>query len=155
MFSDLEQQLHQYNSLIKENDELYRDVAKSLGLPDCAFWILYFIRENPTPMTQSEICSFLYQPKQTVNSSLKKLASEGYIQLSVSGHRSKQILLTEKGRELTSQTVDRVMNRELAALLALSEKERNDFLNLFEKYTAELKKQMRIFRHEKTDHTAI
>ena len=55
-------------------------------------------------MTQSEICSFLYQPKQTVNSSLKKLASEGYIQLSVSGHRSKQILLTEKGRELTSQT---------------------------------------------------
>lgn len=155
MISGLEQQLHHYNSLIKENDELYRDVAKSLGLPDCAFWILYFIRENPTPMTQSEIWSFLYQPKQTVNSALKKLESEGYIRLNVSGHRSKQILLTEKGRALTAQTVDLVMERELAALSALSAEERVSFLNLFEKYTAELKKQIRIFRHEKTDYTAI
>lgn len=71
MFSDLEQQLHQYNSLIKENDELYRDVARSLGLPDCAFWILYFIRENLMPLTQRQICSYLYLPKQTVNSALK------------------------------------------------------------------------------------
>lgn len=155
MFSDLEQQLHQYNSLIKENDELYRDVARSLGLPDCAFWILYFIRENPMPLTQRQICSYLYLPKQTVNSALKKLENEGYIQLTASGHRSKQILLTEKGTALATQTVDLVIDRELTALAALSPKEQADFLRLFEKYTEELKKQMRIFRHEKTDHTAI
>lgn len=43
-----------------------------MGLSDCTFWILYALRENNARLTQSEICNFFYQPKQTVNSALKK-----------------------------------------------------------------------------------
>ena len=38
--------LNEYNDLFKENDEIYRAAAKRLGLPDCAFWILYTLRES-------------------------------------------------------------------------------------------------------------
>lgn len=38
--------LSEYNRIIKENDEIYHNVAKSFGMPDCAFWILYMLREE-------------------------------------------------------------------------------------------------------------
>ena len=36
----------EYNRILKENDELYRSAVKTMGLPDCAFWILYTLRES-------------------------------------------------------------------------------------------------------------
>ena len=38
--------LSEYNNILKENDNLYRGVAKRLGLPECAFWILYTLRAD-------------------------------------------------------------------------------------------------------------
>ena len=34
--------LSEYNNILKENDNLYRGVAKRLGLPECAFWIFIY-----------------------------------------------------------------------------------------------------------------
>ena len=70
--------LSRLNNLFKENDEIYRNAAKRVGLPDCAFWIFYILREDSIKkegniLTQSEICSTMYLPKQTVNSAMKKL----------------------------------------------------------------------------------
>ena len=61
-----------YNELYKEQDDLYRGAARGFGLSDCAFWVLYALRETKRPMTQSGICAAVYQPKQTVHSALKK-----------------------------------------------------------------------------------
>lgn len=36
----------EYNRILKETDELYRSAVKTMGLPDCAFWILYTLRES-------------------------------------------------------------------------------------------------------------
>ena len=79
--NNLTQRLYEYNTIIKENDELYRGVARTLGLPDCAFWILYALRESAQVLTQSEICNAMYQPKQTLNSPIKKREADGYIAL--------------------------------------------------------------------------
>ena len=66
-----------YNDAYKEQDDLYRAVARQCGLSDCAFWVLYALREAGRPMTQSDVCAAVYQPKQTVHSALKKLLEEG------------------------------------------------------------------------------
>lgn len=135
--------LSEYNSIIKESDEIYHSAARSLGLPDCAFWILYVLSEGGEAPTQSELCDSLYQPKQTVNSSLKKLEADGFITLAQGkDRRSKQIHLTEKGRELASQTTDRVIAIEHNALSELSDEEWDIFIRLFHKYTDSLKKHM-------------
>ena len=88
-----------YNAAYKEQDDLYRAVARQCGLSDCAFWVLYALRESGRPMTQSDVCAAVYQPKQTVHSALKKLAGEGYLQLTEGrDRRSKYLTLTAAER---------------------------------------------------------
>ena len=88
-----------YNDAYKEQDDLYRAVARQCGLSDWAFWVLYALRESGRPMTQSDVCAAVYQPKQTVHSALKKLAGEGYLQLTEGrDRRSKYLTLTAAER---------------------------------------------------------
>ena len=90
-----------YNELYKEQDDLYRAAARGFGLSDCAFWVLYALREAERPMTQSGVCAAVYQPKQTVHSALKKLMGAGYLQLAEGrDRRSKYLVLTERGEAL-------------------------------------------------------
>lgn len=136
--------LSQFNSIFKENDEIYRKVAKELGLSDCAFWILYNLSENNKPLTQSDICYYLYQPKQTVNSALKKMEHEGYIKLiQINDRRSKQIYLTEEGKRLAEETVNKVINIECETFSELTKEEQEDFIKLFRKYTDLLKNNIK------------
>lgn len=132
-----------YNGLYKENDEVYRNVARAMGLSDCAFWILYFLREGARELKQSELCSTIYAPKQTVNSALKKLEEDGCIELTAGAdRRSKLVRLTKKGAALAAETVDRVLAAELRAMGAMTAEEQALFLELFRKYTNLLKKEM-------------
>ena len=73
------QMLIAFNRETKKLDDVYRSAAKSCGISECAFWILYTLRVEEKSFTQAEICEFLIEPKQTVNSALKKLEAEGYL----------------------------------------------------------------------------
>ena len=142
----IENCLHEYNNIFKENDNIYRDVAKRLGLSECAFWILYVLRADDTISTQSEICGAWYQSKQTVNSALKNLEANGYIELRcVKDRRSKSISLTDKGINISQKTVDKVIKAEQEALSSLNAEEQEAFISLFHKYTDALKAQMQKF----------
>lgn len=137
--------LSNLNSIFKECDEIYRVTAKKMGIPDCAFWILYILRTDGSTLTQREICSALYEPKQTVNTALKKLVEDGYIELLADNdRRSRQLRLTEKGIGFAERTVDQVILRELSALSALSAEERALFFRLFRKYIGLLDENMRV-----------
>ena len=105
-----------FNATINGYEEIYRAVAKSFGLSDCAFWILYYIRQSKEKVTQKDICNFIYQPKQTVHSALKKLVKDGLIEIGdYNGKRHKYVVLTEKGEEFSRKTVDLVLAEEIAA----------------------------------------
>ena len=135
--------LDEYNRIFKENDEIYREAAKKLGLSDCAFWILYAVRSSEDVLTQSDLCYSQYQPKQTINSALKKLEREGYLILRCEDNRrSKQIYLTQKGTGLAENTVDKVIFAEVEALSGLTMAEQQEFLKLFRKYTDCLKEKI-------------
>ena len=95
------QTLMAYNKEMKKLDDVYRNAAKTCGMAECAFWILYTLRVEEKSFTQAEICEFLVEPKQTVNSALKKLVAEGYLALSSGAdQRSKLVQLTPKGEAL-------------------------------------------------------
>ncbi|MCM1083250.1 MAG: MarR family transcriptional regulator [Clostridium sp.] len=140
--------LTQYNTLYKENDEIYRIAAKTLGLSACAFWILYALREEEG-LIQSELCHTLCLPKQTIHSALKKLENDGFIKLS-SGkdRRAKYLSLTKKGTELAKETVDRVIQSELNAFAGFTDLEQQEFIRLFQKYTELLKAGMMNLNNE-------
>lgn len=128
------------NEIMKETDDLYRNLARKFKISDCMMWILYILREDDRVVTQSDICNMMYMPKQTVNSSLKKMEAEGYIELlNVNDKRSKQVCLTEKGINLANNTVDIVISKENNALSKMYGKEQELLINLFRKFKDLLK----------------
>lgn len=143
--------LWEYNNILKENDNIYRDLAKRLGLSVCQFWILYTLRTESLPPSQRDICASLYLPKQTINSALKKMEMEGYLALAPGkDHRSKRIILTPEGILLCEKTVDQIIAIERSAFADLSKEKQALFLSLFRQYNDLLKTYVNeAFRNEK------
>ena len=136
-----------FNATINGYEEIYRGVAKSFGLSDCAFWILYYIRQSEEKVTQKDICSFIYQPKQTVHSALKKLVKDGLIEVGdYNGKRHKYVVLTEKGEAFSRKTVDLVLAEEIAAFEDMEASERELSIKLLAKYSDSLSRRMSKFR---------
>lgn len=139
----MSKRLVEYNSMIMEHENLYRQIARRFGLSECAFWILYSLREANAPLTQSALCYALSQPKQTINSALKKMEEYGYIELIFGeDRRKKQIHLTEKGEVLARETVDKVIILENRTFDTFTDEEQKLFLRLFHKYTDNLKENL-------------
>lgn len=129
--------LFSLNEMWKENADIYRQMAKQMNLTDTAMWALYTLRIEPGEMTQSRMCEFLHEPKQTVNSALKKMESDGLITLqSGANRRTKTIHLTPAGEALAQQTSDRVMETEQQALAQFSEAEANQLFSLMRRLNA-------------------
>ena len=86
-------------------------------------------------MTQTQLGEMLSLPKQTVNSSLKKLMEAGYLRLKAADGnlKNKQILITEAGNAFLRRTVDRVFGVENAAGARLTAEERRALLTLSQK----------------------
>lgn len=141
-----------FNALIKENEDVYKTIAKRIGLSECGMWIMYLIREQGKEITQSYICSMIYTSKQTVNSSIKQLIKDGYLETRIgSDKRSRLIKLTAKGEDLARETADKILDAEYDTMNALSEAEQEQFLSLFRKYTDALKERMSELGKEKEE----
>ncbi len=134
--------------LHKEEDGLYHRLARHFGLADSALWILYVLEASHGPVTQAELCGYLSLSKQTVNSGLKQLEQEGYIQLTGGPGRKKFLRLTARGNDLAAHTVRPVLEAEERAFLGLTEAERADLLALERKYLfLLLQESEEIFQH--------
>ena len=123
--------LYALNETWKENADIYRRMAKQMNMTDTVMWALYTLRIEPGEITQSRMCEFLHEPKQTVNSALKKMEADGLITLqSGANRRTKTIRLTDVGLALAQKTSDRVMETEQKALAQFSEEEVNQLFSL-------------------------
>ena len=133
-------EMAEYNQLQKNFERLYHKFARQCGLSDTAFWILYSVKECEEAFTQKELCEEWFYSKQTVNSALKQLQTQGIIKLiPLPGNKkNKQIYLTEEGELLVAKTVVPLMKAEQQALGSLNGKERKKFLSLTKKYMVEL-----------------
>ena len=132
--------------IYNETNLLYHRLARACGLSDCALWLLYTLRAEESPLTQTQLSEMLSLPKQTVNSALKKLVEAGCLRLEAADGnlKNKQVMLTDRGEELLRSSVDLVFRLEENASARLTEKERTALLSLG-------KKLMNAFRAE-TDH---
>ena len=68
------------NVFYERANELYHDVARSLGLSDSAFDILYALYSEDG-QRQSELCKTSMMPKQTLASSVRKLEEQGLVRV--------------------------------------------------------------------------
>lgn len=135
--------LREMNSLLRENDSLYRAAAGCLGVPECTLWILYTMRADGQPVTQTQLRQTLHEPKTTLNSALKQMAAQGLILLAPGkDRRTRSITLTEKGAQLARRTADRLIHAEEAALSGLSPDQREGLLTGLRCFNQELAKEL-------------
>lgn len=97
--------------------------------------LLYTLRSEEAPLTQTQLSEQLSLPKQTVNSALKKLVEEGVLRLEAADGnlKNKRVCLTEAGEAFLRRTVDRVFGVESAAAARLTEEERSALVALSQK----------------------
>lgn len=134
--------VQQYRALFWESDGLYNKIMEESGFSTSEFMSIYCIANGIK--TQADIAKKLYIPKQTINSSIKKLSSLGYIAMkSADGNNKVKFLyLTSLGQDVYKQKVaimddiedelwEDLDAKEADALVALTQK----YNDLFRKYT--------------------
>ena len=139
---NVEEVLTRCNRLQLREDELYRSMARSFDMPETTFWVLYSLRE-PDLNTQAKLCQCLHQSKQSVNSALKRLETDGFVK-----RTQKYIRLTPKGEKLAQRSADVVRNAELDTLSHLSDAERETMMRLRERYMELLAVEMQRHREK-------
>lgn len=136
--------MEEYNALWKEQNEIYSAAARRFGLSDSAMWTLYFLRQGGGSCSQKEICSNMFQPKQTVNSTIKQLESRGYVRLSSGDdRRCRTVTLTDEGDRLAQRTSDLVITGERQAIAEFPPEEREQLIALLRKYNQNLRERLK------------
>ena len=133
--------LNRFNYLQSEIGAAYTEMATALGISDSALQILYTICTFGDTCLLGEILRMTGLPKQTVNSSLRKLEGEGVLYLLSADKRKKSVHLTEKGKTLAASTALRVMEVENAVFDSWTETERETYLALTQKFLTQLKEK--------------
>ena len=128
--------IRQFNRVFKEMDDLYRHAAKASGLSECAFWILYFLCENGAPLTQRKLNEMLLQPKQSINTQLKKMELDGWVVLAPApdDRRSRLVSLTEEGQRIAARTASPILEAEKSAFRRFCADELESYLLLLQKH---------------------
>lgn len=133
--------INTYNQVLKKIDREYHNVAQKFGLSDSVMLILYTVSNNGNECMLSEITHFSGLSKQTVNSAIRKLESEGLIYLELVGLRKKKICLTEKGKEFSKNTVCKIIDIENEIYNSWLPEEWDLYLSLTQRFLEDFKEK--------------
>lgn len=135
------EQMQRFNLLTSEIDTAYHDAALKLGMSDSAMLVLYTLCSGGGECMLGDITSGA--SKQTINSALRKLESEGIVYLEAFEGRKKKVYLTEKGRQLARDTVLRVIDIENEIFASWSDEEKRVYVDLTQRYLADFKEKVK------------
>lgn len=133
------QQNKRLNLLIAETDAIYHEAAKRMGLSESVVRILYIICHIGQNCLLSEIVRLSGVRKQTINSALRKMESQGLLYLQSAGGRRKIVCLTTSGQRLAENTVMRMIQMENEAMLNWTEEETDVYIELTQRFMRDFK----------------
>ena len=134
--------LKEYNHIYKEANDIYHEIARKLQLSDSALDIFYTIFEMGDNCLQRDICKASCMPKQTVNSSIRKLQTDGYLTLSPGKGRSMHIHLSPSGQKLIQEKLVPLIRIENDAFEDMTVEECEQLIHLNAKYNQTLRSRL-------------
>ena len=143
--------IQDFNQLLKRMDNVYDKLAKSSGISDTAFWIIYTVKNEKETYKQKDLCDMWSYSKQTINSALKRLEEQNIIKLEsvLENKKDKKIVLTKTGEKIAKELIEPVNEIEKKSLGKI--KEKREFLNLFKKYIETIEEETENFIKSKED----
>lgn len=134
-------QLKRYNHLLGELEAVYHDLSYQLGMSDSVSKILYTLCSEGGPCRISDICLRSGLSKQTVNSALRKLETDGLIYLESAGRKAKTVCLTEAGTSFAQKTAMRILDMENEILTSWAPEEVTQYMDLTERFLLALRER--------------
>lgn len=133
--------VQEFNSLYKELDDMYHEIALQIGVSDCVLTIFYTICRMGGGCLRRDVCEQAYVSKTTVNSAIRKMEKLGYLYLEQGRGHDKHIYLTEKGHTFSVEYVCPLIQTEECAFAALEEQEQEMLTVLVRKYVINFRSQ--------------
>ena len=120
-------------------DSFYDEFAKQSNVSSALLWVLYALNDG-NPHTQIEISNDWELPKTTVNTVIKDIQKEGYIELvPIKGKRREMsIVLTESGKKFADNVLSDLYKKEAEVFKSLSSEEQ-EIVKVLEKLAKKLK----------------
>ena len=100
---------------INKIDEAYYKVLRTLGIKDNAFVLFYAIADGK-PYPQKKICDEWSVPRTTLNTIVQEYIEKGYIHLVSTGHKEKEIVLTDTGKAFAEEILTPIFEAEEKAI---------------------------------------
>ena len=122
---------------------IYSSWAASKGVNYYLMLVLYAL-EGQKAMTQKKICICTGLTKQTVNSVIRSLKEEGYIELASGSQdrREKQIILTEKGIAYSDELISSLREMEHRVLQIMGNDRTQQMIDNITLYNTLLEEEM-------------
>ena len=120
-------------------DSFYDEFAKKSNVSSALLWVLYALNDG-NPHTQIEISNDWELPKTTVNTVIKEIQKDGYVELvPIKGKRREMsIVLTESGKKFADDVLADLYKIEAVVFETLSTEEQRIVATL-EKMAKELR----------------
>ena len=132
-----------YSYLTSEIEASYHEAASKFKLSDSAMRILYTICLKGEEGLLSDIVRLSGISKQTINSSLLKLETDGIVYLKTADSRKKKVCLTEKGKALAQNSALQVLRFENEILDSWTEEEQQVYIELTERFLSSFKEKIK------------
>ena len=102
-------------------DSYYDEFAKKSNVSPALLWVLYALNDG-NPHTQIEISNDWELPKTTVNTVIKEIQKDGYVELvPIKGKRREMsIVLTESGKMFADDVLSNLYKKEAEVFKTLS-----------------------------------
>lgn len=121
-------------------DSFYDEFAKQSNVSSALLWVLYALNDGNSH-TQIEISNDWELPKTTVNTVIKEIQNNGYVELiPIKGKRREMsIVLTERGKKYADSILSNLYKKEAEVYKVLSSEERK-IADVLEKIAKELRR---------------
>ncbi|MBR0450707.1 MAG: MarR family transcriptional regulator [Oscillospiraceae bacterium] len=128
----------------KAQEDIYHAYAVKHGVSDSFLFLMYVFHEDGDGVTQAEMGQILNVPKQTVNSALKKMESDGLIYLAndEKDKKKKRVFLTETGHKIMRLLIEPLIEAENMAYESIGQNKAAMMAELARQETDALKEQI-------------
>ena len=126
--------LRHINSMLSELSNIYEKLLSTKNVPEGVFIVMSSILDLGEGCLQKEISEMSYLNKKTVNSTIKKLQKEEYIELLASKYPNMHIYLTSKGQDYMNSKIIPIIELEKNVLKYMPEREFEVLVDSYKKY---------------------
>lgn len=139
---EINDKVKQLNAMLSAIDGVYQELLKAKGVSDSEYIVMFAIKELGEGCSQKDIADNSNVSKKTINSTIKKLQKEGYIELKLGKYPNMHIYLTELGKEYMENNIMPILEVENKIVDGMSEDEFEFLAACFERYIGKFKKHV-------------